>query len=167
MKGNCFACGMSTDDSPQTRERRRDHQARQHCKRSGRRPRTRGGVASHGNPAQAKQIKTLKLDLAKADTAIAARGKTIAARNRTVAALRAAPKTIDVSQITNLGEAWSALVGLSPLFPVGGVPATPYCGAPVTAYAVDVWSVSSTGQWVTDASTFYDFAQTVHTDAGC
>jgi hypothetical protein len=32
---------MSPDDSPQTRARRHDHPARQHCNRSGRRPSTR------------------------------------------------------------------------------------------------------------------------------
>jgi hypothetical protein len=111
-------------------------------------------------PAQTRQIKTLKLRLAKADKTIAARNKTIAADNATIKALRSVVflpipgGTASLATITPV-RAWPYVVALFGVFPANA--GSPTCG---TTYQGTVNTNSfNFGGWG-DTSTDYDFNQT-------
>jgi len=122
--------------------------------------------------AQAKQIKTLKLELVKADKTIAARNTTIAARNKTIAAdnttiglLRARPPVV-LSGITTSAQAWSELVTLttSGLFWPNSF--SQFCNGITQSWKTDtqVWSTATPTDPYADTSTTLSF--TLDTTSG-
>jgi len=120
------------------------------------------GVASPvmATPAQAKQIKALKLQLAKANKAIAARNKTIAADNATIKALRSVVflpipgGTASLATITP-AQAWPYVVALFGVFPANA--SSLNCG---TTYQGTLNTNSFNFGGFGDTSTDYDFNQT-------
>ncbi len=114
------------------------------------------GVASPlmATTAQAKQIKTLKLELVKADKTIAARNKTIAADNATIGLLRARPP-VELSGITTAVQAWSELVTLttSGLFWPNSF--FQYCNGTTQSWDTDTFGTAANG------STTLSFTQDV------
>ena len=159
MQGNQAVVGMSPDESPQTREGVMTIGRAAIAAAAGA---LALGVVSPvmAPPGQARQIKTLKLELARANKTISARNKTIAADNVTIKALRSVvllPTTGGVTSLANLTPAlaWPLVAALFPIFPANAN--SPTCG---TTYEGTVNTSSSNFSGWGYTSTDYDFNQT-------